>query len=97
MSQWLKKQIKDKYFLSTFNAHGQAIRLREWPLGKLVKPLTIIIEMIPLYDCSMKKPNKKSKMNHEGQIIQQMNTQSQSVHSETLLVDATEAFLISID
>ena len=33
-------------------------------------------------------------MKHDGKIIQKMNTQSHSVHSETLPVDATETFLL---
>lgn len=53
MSQWLKKQIKDKYFLSTFNAHGQAIRLRE-ALGETSEAFDYYYRNDPLYDCSMK-------------------------------------------
>lgn len=53
MSQWLKKQIKDNYFLSTFNAHGQAIRLRE-ALGETSEAFDYFYRNDPLYDCSMK-------------------------------------------
>lgn len=53
MSQWLKKQIKDNYFLSTFNAHGKAIRLRE-ALGETSEAFDCFYRNDPFYGCSMK-------------------------------------------
>lgn len=95
MSQWLKKQIKDNYFLSTFNAHGKAIRLRE-ALGETSEAFDYFYRNDPFYGCSMKT---KQEIKDETCRVdnKKMNIQLQSVHSETLLVDATEAFLINIE